>query len=167
MKKYYEDNNYMNCVKDILEHDEFKKLGFIVHHGDNRLDHSIRVSYNSYRLAKLFRLDYYKTARAGLLHDFFFEDNQSLTKKERLSVLFNHPEYACLNAKKYFYLSSLEEDIIRSHMFPIGKNIPKYMESWVVDIIDDISSIYEKSSVLFKQFRMATTFILVFLINNL
>ena len=167
MKKYYNDIEYMNYVDDILEHDEFKKLGNIIHHEDNRLDHSIRVSYRSYKLAKLLRLDYTSVARAGLLHDFFFTDNESVTKKERLKTLFEHPIEACNNASKYFYLSELEKDIITTHMFPIGKKVPKYAESWLVDFVDDAVSIKEKGHVVFKQLSTAMSFILVLLINNL
>jgi uncharacterized protein len=52
MKKYYDDIKYLNIVYDILENESFKKMDNIVHHGITRLDHSIRVSYYSYRLAK-------------------------------------------------------------------------------------------------------------------
>lgn len=83
MKKYYEDREYLNKVYDILENDEFQKMEHIMHHEGNRLEHSIRVSYHSYQLAKLFRLDTNKVARAALLHDFFLEDNQNATKKRK------------------------------------------------------------------------------------
>lgn len=167
MKKYYEDREYIYEVNDILNHDKFNKLGDIIHHGDNRLEHSIRVSYYSYRVAKFLHLNKVAVARAGLLHDFFFEDNLLLDKKRRLRVLLNHPEIACINAKKYFTLSKLEEDIITSHMFPIGKKVPKYLESWLVDFTDDIVSIYEKTRVVSKQLSTATSFLFLVLLNNL
>ena len=81
--------------------------------------------------------------------------------------MLNHPEYALKNSKKYFELSPLEEDIILSHMFPVGKHVPKYFESWMVDIIDDIASIYEKSAVIRKQLSTATCFLIMILVNNL
>lgn len=167
MKKYYDDIEYINYVNDILNHDEFKKLGNIIHHEDNRLDHSIRVSYRAYKLAKLLKLDYTSVARAGLLHDFFFTDNKLISKKERVKTLFNHPIEACDNASKYFYLSELEKDIITTHMFPIGKRVPKYAESWLVDMVDDCVSIREKGKVVYRQLSTAMSFILVLLLNNL
>lgn len=167
MKKYYEDRKYLSIVNDILEHNEFQKLGDICHHGDNRLEHSIRVSYCSYKVCKFLHLDSKKVARAGLLHDFFFQDNQALDKKERLKVLVNHPLYACSNAKKYFELSELEEDIITTHMFPIGKRMPKYLESWIVDIVDDLEAVYEKTRVVSRQLSASMSFIFLLLINNL
>ena len=167
MKEYYKDKLYISKVNDILEHPEFKKLENIIHHEGNRMNHSIRVSYHSYRICKFFHLDCDKVARAGLLHDFFFEDNTKLNIKDRLNVLINHPIYACNNAKKYFEISKLEEDIISSHMFPIGKNIPKYLESWVVDLVDDIEAIYEKGYIVFKQLSTAMCFIAIMFINIL
>lgn len=88
-------------------------------------------------------------------------------KKEKAYTLIYHPEYALENAKKYFELSSLEEDIIVSHMFPIGKHVPKYFESWLVDIVDDFASIYEKTTVVRRQLSTAMCFLIMVLVNNL
>lgn len=167
MKKYYEDRKYLNIVYDILENDEFQLMGNITHHEGNRLDHSIRVSYYSYKIAKLLHLDFEKVARASLLHDFFLEENRCTNKKEKMLLMVNHPEYALINSKKYFELSPLEEDIILSHMFPIGKHIPKYFESWMVDFIDDIAAFYEKTAIIRKQLSTATCFLVMILVNNL
>lgn len=167
MKKYYDDREYLNKVYDILENDEFQSMGNIVHHEGNRLDHSIRVSYYSYKIACILKLDTRKVARAALLHDFFLEENNGATKKEKMKLIINHPEYALANSKKYFELSKLEEDIIVSHMFPIGKHVPKYIESWIVDLVDDVAAVYEKTAIVRKQLSTATCFLLMILINNL
>lgn len=167
MKKYYEDREYLNKVYDILENNEFQNMKNIIHHEGNRFDHSVRVSYYSYRLAKFLKLDSNKVARAALLHDFFFEINQGATKKEKTVTMLKHPEYALKNAKKYFELSPLEEDIILTHMFPIVPRVPKYIESWMVDFIDDIVSVYEKSSIVRRQLSTATCFLIMVFVNNL
>ena len=167
MKKYYEDKEYLSKVCDILENEEFKKMENIVHHEGNRLDHSIRVSYHSYKWAKFFKLNATQVARAALLHDFFLEDNQSFTKKEKAITMIKHPKYALENSKKYFDLSPMEEDIILSHMFPVGSHIPKYFESWMVDFIDDIASIYEKTTIVSRQLSTASCFLIMVLVNNL
>lgn len=167
MKKYYEDKEYLNKVYDILENQEFQKMKSIIHHGGDRFDHSIRVSYYSYKIAKILKLDTSRVARAALLHDFFFENNRKSNKKMKIVTMLKHPEYALTNAKKYFELSALEEDIIISHMFPIGKHIPKYFESWMVDIVDDVASVYEKSTVIGRQLSTAACFLIMILVNNL
>lgn len=167
MKKYYEDREYLNKVYDILGHSEFKKMENIVHHGVNRLNHSVRVSYYSYRIAKFFKLDSEKVARAALLHDFFFENNSKLDKKGKVVTMVNHPKYAVENSKRYFEISDLEEDIILTHMFPVVPRLPKYIESWMVDIVDDVASIYERGSVISRQLSTATCFLVMILVNNL
>ena len=167
MKKYYDDRGYLNKVYDILENDKFQSMGNIVHHEGNRLDHSIRVSYYSYKIACILKLDTSKVARAALLHDFFLEENNGATKKEKMKLIINHPEQALANSKKYFELSKLEEDIIVSHMFPIGKHVPKSIESWIVDLGDDVAAVYEKTAIVRKQLSTATCFLLMILMNNL
>jgi len=167
MKKYYFDTEYLNKVDDILENDEFKKMKDIVHHEGNRLDHSIRVSYYSYKLAKVLNMDTKQVARAALLHDFFLEENENEKAKKRIITMLEHPKYALENSKKYFELTDMEEDIILTHMFPIGLTVPKYFESWMVDIVDDVASIYEKGSVVCRQLSTASSFLFVILLNSL
>lgn len=167
ISNHLENRKYTLLVDDILSNKEFERLADINHHGCNRFDHCVRVSYWSYQLGKFFRLDYEKIARAALLHDFFFEDNQKLDRKEKAVTMVKHPEYALENAKKYYKLSDLEEDIILTHMFPVTPKLPKYIESWMVDIVDDIVAVYERTYVLRKQLSAATSFIMLFLINYL
>lgn len=138
------EEQYLNIVNDILNHKEFLKTKEIKHHGMNRYDHSARVSYYSYKVAKLLRLDYEEVARGGLLHDFFLVDNKEFSMKEKLNTLVNHPKYAEAFASKHFDLSAKEKDIILTHMFPIAiHTVPKYVESWIVDIVDNIVAIFE------------------------
>ena len=144
MRNYMEDKEFNDIVEDIVKNDEFNKLKEYKHHGDNRLDHCIRVSYSSYKKAKKLKLDYNSAARAGLLHDFFFVNNQKITLKERLKVLVNHPKIALENSKKIVNLNKKEENIIVSHMFPIGFTLPKCKESILVNLVDDAFSIKER-----------------------
>lgn len=165
IKNHLNDKKYTILVDDILENSDFIKLMDITHHESNRFDHCVRVSYWSYKIGKFLKLDYEKIARASLLHDFFFEDNTSLDYKTKFITMVKHPEYALDNAKKYYELSDLEENIILSHMFPIVPRLPRYFESWMVDFIDDIVAVYEKTYVVRKQLSAATSFLLLFLIN--
>ena len=58
--------------------------------------------------------------------------------------LVNHPKYAVMYASKYFDLSEKEKDIITTHMFPVAMHtIPKYAESWIVNIVDNFVAICE------------------------
>ena len=139
MNKFYSDIEYFNIVDDILDNDKFKKTNDCKHHGLTRMEHSIKVSYYSYKISKKLKLDYKATARAGLLHDFFINED---IEQKNISA-FIHPYKSLDNSKQYFYLSEKEEDIIISHMFPIlPHKIPKYLESWLVSLTDKIAIAY-------------------------
>ena len=142
-KLIIDDIDFLNIIEDIMYDKEFLKMKDYVHHGDNRYLHSLRVSYYSYVITKALHLDYVSVARAALLHDFFYTDNSKLNFKKKLKVIFNHPKAAVKNAKKISSISIMEENIILSHMFPIGNTIPRFTESWIVDLVDDYVSILE------------------------
>lgn len=142
LDNFFKDKEYLNNIEDILENDKFKKLADCKHHGLSRLQHSLKVSYYSYVVAKKLRLDYRAVARAGLLHDFFIDDDLKGGKK-RLSMVF-HPYKSLENATCYFELNDMEKDIIISHMFPtLPHKVPKYLESWLVSLIDKMIATYE------------------------
>jgi uncharacterized protein len=144
------DKEYDDIVKDILDNKEFNKLKEYKHHGITRYDHVLRVSKWAYKVSKKWKLDYVSATRAGLLHDFFFVNNQEVKLSYRIKVLFIHPKMALENSKKYFKLNKKEERIILSHMFPVGLCIPLSLEGWIVNIADDIASIYERLKSIFK-----------------
>ena len=147
------DREFESIVSDILYSDEFVKTKNIVHHGLNRYDHSIRVAYISYRISKALGLSYEEVARGGLLHDFFLIDNNNISLKERALTLIIHPKYALRHSEKYFDLTPMEKDIIVSHMFPVAPTrVPKYLESWIVDLVDDVVSIVEELKAKKKTF---------------
>ena len=159
IKTNYYDREFNQVIMPIIENEEYQKTKDCIHHGMNRYDHMIRVSYYSYRITKALRLNYKETARAAALHDFFFEDINDEGKVKRLV---NHPNVALENSKKHFELTQLEEDIIKAHMFPVGRHIPKYLESWIVDLGDDVVSVYEKTCVLKENMSLGFSIIMMF-----
>lgn len=160
-----DDSNYLLLVSDILDNKEFRELSNYVHHDSNRLQHSMNVSYVSYRIAKKLNLDYKKIARAALLHDFFFIDNYSISKSNRLMTLFMHPKFALEKSREYFTLSDMEENIIVSHMFPVGLYLPRYKESILVNVIDDYISILEACTAKKREIGAACSFLFIFMFN--
>ena len=131
------NKEYKKIVKDILRNTEFKKLYNIEHHGISRMEHSVKISYYSYRIAKKLGMDYVSVARGGLLHDFFL-DGDERNGKEKFLDTFTHPKRALNTSIENFNVNSIEKNIIVSHMFPIYKSIPKYKESILVNVIDKI-----------------------------
>ena len=138
----YDNYEYKKIISDILNNREFKKIENYKHHSTNRLEHSLRVSFYSYKICKKIGLDYKSAARGGLLHDFFLNTYKDSIKRKLLQ---NHPYIALYNANKHFKLNDTEKDIIKSHMFPVNtKTVPKYKESYIITFVDKIACIYER-----------------------
>ena len=159
------NDNYYNIVNHILKNEEFNKTKQMEHHGISRYDHSLKVSYYSYKVAKLLKLDYEETACAGLLHDFFLSYKER-NAKERIVSTFNHSKKAVENATALFNITPKGIDIIKTHMFPLNMTIPRYAESWVVNIVDKVVGTME----FFKKFKYKFSYLvnlyLIFLINS-
>lgn len=158
----YEDLEFERIISPVLEIEEFNQLKFITHHGITRYDHSMRVAYFSYKVCKMLHLDYKEVTIAALLHDFFLDevDHESRANKLRL-----HPLYAVANASKYFDLTEKQVDIISTHMFPVTFIPPKYIESWIVDLADDVAALYEKGYGIHREVR-SSIYLLMFLVVN-
>ena len=147
MTKYTKDEEYLLIINNIMHNEEFKKMNNIKHHNTTRMDHSLKVSYYSYKIAKALKLDYKDVARGGLLHDFYTEEISNCDSIKDKVLLFSvkHPNEAVINASNQFELSEKEINIIKSHMFPIDYKVPKYAESWVVSLVDKVLSLGEVS----------------------
>ena len=158
------NKEYLQIVEKILNNRKFIKLKEEKHHhNSNRFNHSLDVSYKTYKICKKLRLNYESATKAALLHDFFF-DEEFENKKQRM---FKHPKKAIENAKKITTLTKKEENIIISHMYPIGGHLPKSRESIIVDLVDDYVSLKEKFGIDYKSFKAAINFLFILLINVL
>ena len=161
MKKRKE---FENCFSDYINHPKVGEMKNYSHHGINRYDHSYRVALHTYRITKMFHLNYKSATKAAILHDFFLDEVAAKNAIERLT---DHPDIAVYNAKKYFNINEMEEDIIKKHMFPITSSPPKYVEGWIVDFVDDYVSIFERiksfSSSVKYSFLSNFIFVIVFL----
>lgn len=148
---------FEHLVSDILENKYFLETKHDLHHGTSKYEHSIRVAKLSYKLSKILKADEKVTARAGLLHDFFFG-----TRKEKPENSYlKHPVTAAKNAQEYFGVSQKEAEAIKTHMFhhvllkklfpflpykekvSINEFKPKSKEGWIICASDLIVSIME------------------------
>lgn len=150
----YNNKEFNDICRDILELQEFDKLKDCTHHGIDRHNHCMRVSYYTYLITKKLHLNYIPATRAALLHDFFIDEVKNMNGLRRLQ---KHPYYALKNSKKYFELSKLEENTIITHMFPVTIRPPRYLESFLVDLIDDVASIYERCYYIVRKLSRALT----------
>ena len=136
------DSDYVALIEDLIHCEEVQSLDIITHHHfSTRLEHSISVSYTSYKIAKKLKLDCRAIARAGLLHDFFHEDRETFaTNYAGYSHASHHPHIALKNARLLTELTDLECDIIVKHMWlatpACVRQLPKFKESYVVSIVD-------------------------------
>lgn len=130
------DKDYIEIVRDLVDNNKVLSMDDFFQHGNvTCLEHSLSVSYKSYRLCKKFGLDYISAARGGLLHDFFLYDWRIRGDRKRFHG-FHHPYTALRNADKLFALNKIEKDIIKKHMWPLATKPPKYAESIIVAIVD-------------------------------
>lgn len=145
MTKVLTNADYLSCVQDIITHESFERFKRIKRnkqHGITRYEHSLKISYYSYKIAKLLKLNTVEAAQAGLLHDFY---NTRLTKKglAKLKDMFKHPSIASQNAKYIFNIPDSIQSIIENHMFPLTKKAPQSAEGWIVSIVDKVISLSE------------------------
>lgn len=158
------NKEYLQIVENIFENKSFNQLkNERHHHNSNRFNHSVDVSYKTYKICKKLNLDYKSATRAALLHDFFF-DEEFTTKKE---MMLKHPKLAVQNASKITTLNKKEINIIESHMYPISGKIPRYKESVIVDLVDDYVSVKEKLGGDFRNLKIAVNFLFILFINVL
>lgn len=127
--------------KDILANRKFQKISHESHHGITRMEHTLRVARNVYKVATKINCDYVSATRGALLHDFFTNEEFGINLGLVQGVV--HPHIALENARGEFGVNEIEADMIVSHMFPLNTNIPKYKESWLLTAVDKVVAIYE------------------------
>lgn len=157
------NQEFENIIYDIINNKKFKKLQNQVHHyTTNRYDHCLSISYRTYKICKYLNLDYVSATRASLVHDFFFDEEITNKKFKRLVT---HYKKSIDNANKIIDLSKKEENIIAAHMFPFGGEIPKHLESVIVDLVDDVISVKERFIGDIKRFATIGNFVALVFIN--
>ena len=130
---------FLVLVEDILENETFLELDNYYHHSSSILEHSMTVSFWSYRVCKKLKLDYTSGARGALLHDFFLYDWRSYKKDHRnKNHGLEHPKTALANSSQFFEINPIEADIILKHMWPKVLGMPRYWESVVVAMTDKV-----------------------------
>lgn len=137
----YQMSDYDNCVIDLLTNQSVNSMSQFIQHGNvSCLKHCQAVSYYSYIICRLFKLDYRSAARGGLLHDYFLYDWHN--SSDRLHGI-RHPIKSLLNAQRDFELTVIESDIIRKHMWPLTITPPRYFESLIVGCVDKCCTVVE------------------------
>lgn len=134
---------YLDCVKDLLESPVVLSMRKYIQHSDvTCLEHCIFVSYITFLFSRKAGLDYRSAARGALLHDLFLYDWHNTHVSGGLHG-FTHPITALNNANLNFKLNSIEQDVIKKHMWPLVLSLPLYKESFIVCLADKYCAIAE------------------------
>jgi len=144
------DPVYAAVVATLLEHADVRGMDGFRHHDRTALTHSIGVSTRAWALARRLGLDAESVARGALLHDFFLYDWRDGTNPRHPT---GHARVALANARARFELNPVEEDIIVSHMWPIGKPFYSYSESALVSLVDKYVSTMEVALLFVRTLR--------------
>lgn len=158
---------WFNIVSVILNNEEFLKRKLFKHHETQSVyEHCLMVSAISYNLAVKFNANIVNCVIAGALHDFYTaawqysEELEKLDEKYKENFLpeknrkksffkmhgFIHAISAMENSKEFFpeLINYRIANAIATHMFPLciftRYKFPKYKESWIVTIADDIAT---------------------------
>ena len=156
--KINSDNNYLDIVSDMINNEhvlEMKK--YRQHFETNCYDHCLEVSYYSYKTCKFLHLDYKASARAAMVHDMFLYDWRKPNPYAGLHA-FTHGKLAYENASKYFEFNKKEKDIIIKHMWPICIGFPRYIESFIITLVDKHCTMLEAFDDLSHDFSIKKLF---------
>ncbi|SCY53777.1 uncharacterized protein SAMN02910292_01999 [Lachnospiraceae bacterium XBB2008] len=131
---------------DILNSEGMNDSKRYIQHGDTSVyDHCVSVADMSLKIANTLKLkfDTVTLVRGSLLHDYFLYDWHEKDASHRLHG-YHHSEKALSNAKRDFELNEVEEDMIRSHMFPLNiSKVPRHKESVILCLADKLVSAAE------------------------
>ena len=120
---------FVKTTAELLGSEQVRMMGRWKHHGPvTTLDHSLFVAYLSYRAARTLGLDAAAAARGGLLHDLYLYDSRDKSAHPGWQC-FDHPRAAARNAEQVTELTDKERNIILSHMWPLGGQLPRTLEA--------------------------------------
>lgn len=134
---------FCQITNDLLRSPQVESMAQWLHHGDvTCLDHSISVAVTAFSLAKKWGLDRVAVARAGLLHDLYLYHKRDKSAHSGWQC-FDHPRIAAKNAEELTHLTEKERNIILSHMWPAGGQVPSSPEAVLVNLVDTLSAVGE------------------------
>ena len=142
---------FVRTTGDLLNCRQVRMMSRWKHHGRvTTLDHSLFVAYLSFRAARALGLDAAAAARGGLLHDLYLYDSRDKSVHPGWQC-FDHPKAAARNAEGVTELTQKERNIILSHMWPLGGQLPRSWEAWLVDVVDTLCAGLELAGICRPQ----------------
>lgn len=141
-----EERQLGRLLLNIKNTDKALEMKNYIQHGQvSTYDHCRSVTRVSFFLNRRLHLGANEKALAvgAFLHDFYLYDWHIPGKSEGLHG-YTHSECARRNAVREFKIGLLEQEIIRTHMWPLNlTKIPRCREAWIVCLADKFVSTRE------------------------
>lgn len=135
-----------DILKPYLDDPEVLRMKHYVQHGTvSTYEHCMRVAVRSLQISHFSRKPVNRESLVigSFLHDFYLYDWHDATSHEGLHG-FHHPEAARKNAAERFEINRKEQDMIRSHMWPMTFfHPPKNREAILLTVADKMCSMEE------------------------
>lgn len=142
-EKIQNDEEFQSLVNELIQNETVLEMKqYRQHYETDCFDHCYRASYYCYKICKKIKLDYKSAARGAMLHDLFLYDWREKSDRKGLHA-FTHGRFALENANKLFKLNKIEQNMILRHMWPVTIIPPKYLEGFILTIVDKHCAIEE------------------------
>ena len=142
--KTHEEKHFSRLFSEVNRDGKLEQMRAFIQHGSvTTYDHCIAVARLSFQMNRRLRIRAREKelVRGALLHDYFLYDWHHWDGPLHGP---HHPKVALKNAKRDFSLTKREENIIRSHMWPLTLfHYPRTREAVIVCIADKICSARE------------------------
>lgn len=144
----YQEKEFYRIAEPILRNSEFQRRRTFLHHQDSVYEHSLRVAWVAYKMAKYIqkykKVNIQNVVVGALLHDFYLipwrENKNSIPWKKHG---FTHGKVASNNSYQFFpnLMNDRTINAIERHMFPLTIIPPKYIEGWIITTADKYVSL--------------------------
>lgn len=162
---------FYNVISDMDSNPTVQEMKKYRQHCDSSCyDHCLSVSYYCYCICKKLHLDAVSMARAAFVHDLFLYDWRVRQPDRKGLHAFTHPKTSFENASAIFSFNKKERDIILKHMWPVTPIPPRYLESYILTLVDKYSALEETYTYVLKKyctkklFRYASFALLLFFV---
>ncbi len=160
---------FQSIIKPLIEDETVQQMkNYRQHFETSCFEHCYVASYYCYKICKKLHIDYISAARAAMLHDLFLYDWRLKNTHTQGLHAFKHPQIAYENACKLFELNKKEKDIILKHMWPVTLAFPRYLESFILTLVDKFCALQESFESISQDFSFKKalhySYILLFVI---
>lgn len=131
-------DQFSSTITDLLRRPDIQRLSRMRDHHfqQNRLEHCIATAKLSFWAGRILRADARVCARAGLLHDWYFERRGD--HENRIGANVHHYLITAANARGIGESSDVIH-CVETHMWPYGRRAPKTREAWIVWMADNVT----------------------------